>query len=237
VAFGPRCLKQTTGRASRALAYWGGYTHRPLVRLALLLLATMLCAAAEGEIGRAQRERILYDHHETLEPNLIDDALRNQTIGLNSNGSAVVRAQILLNRAHFSCGQIDGEFGANLRKTVAAFQRNRNLPAEGTVGRATWDVLNADTAPALTTYTVAQEDVVGPFGIVPLDMMKQAKLKYLGYESPLDGLAEKFHLSPKLLQGLNPDKNFGQLGEQILVPNVIIGVTRRDLIGRGFEVG
>ena len=78
---------------------------------------------------------------------------------------------------------------------------------------------------------------MGPFSVVPRDALKQAKLKYLGFESPLDGLAEKFHLSPKLLQGLNPDKNFGQLGEQILVPNVIIGVTRRDLIGRGFEVG
>lgn len=214
-------LKQITDRTSRAFAVWGGYTQRPLVRLALLLLTALLCAAAEGGAGRSQRERILHNEHGKLEPSLIDDASPNQTIGLNSNGSAVVRAQILLNRAHFSCGQIDGEFGANLRKTVVAFQRNRNLPAEGTVERATWEVLNADTAQVLITYTVAEEDVAGPFGIVPPDPMKQAKLKYLGYESPLDGLAEKFHSSPKLLQALNPGKNFGQVREQILVPNVM----------------
>jgi lipoprotein-anchoring transpeptidase ErfK/SrfK len=51
--------------------------------------------------------------------------------------------------------------------------------------------------------------------------MEKAKLKYLGYESPLAGLAEKFHSSPKLLQALNPGKNFAQAEEQIMVPNVI----------------
>jgi lipoprotein-anchoring transpeptidase ErfK/SrfK len=52
-------------------------------------------------------------------------------------------------------------------------------------------------------------------------MMEQAKLPHLGYQSPLDELAEKFHASPALLEALNPGKDFGKAGEQILVPNAI----------------
>jgi len=194
--------------------------HRSLTKVALFTLIALLCAPAEGEMRRA-RGRTVRHQPKTIEPNLVNDAQLKPAIGLNSKGPAVVRAQILLDRAHFSCGEIDGEYGVNLQKTVMAFERNQNLPVEEGVGPATWEVLNADTAPALTTYTITQEDATGPFGPVPEDAREQAKLKYLGYESPLAGLAEKFHASPKLLQALNPGKKFGQVEEQILVPNVI----------------
>lgn len=42
----------------------------------------------------------------------------------------------------------------------------------------------------------------------------------LGYTSALEALGEKFHASPKLLQKLNPGKNFNQAGQDIVVPNV-----------------
>jgi lipoprotein-anchoring transpeptidase ErfK/SrfK len=189
--------------------------------MTLLTLTALLCAPAESEIKATRQGHISHDKQETVEQSLIDDSQLHTTVGPNSKGPAVVRAQILLNRAHFSCGEIDGEYGANLQKTVAAFQRNRNLAAEGNVGPATWEVLNADSAPALTTYAISQDDLAGPFGVLPTDVTEQAKLKYLGYESPLAGLAEKFHSSPKVLQALNSGKSFTQAGEQILVPNVI----------------
>ena len=50
--------------------------------------------------------------------------------------------------------------------------------------------------------------------------MEQSKLPALGYESPLDGLAEKFHCSPILLSGWNKGKSFDKEGEAIIVPNV-----------------
>lgn len=145
-----------------------------------------------------------------------------ETVGPNSRGNAVVRAQILLARAHFSCGQIDGHYGHNLQQTVAAYQTSRNLPANGIVGPETWNALKADTAPALIPYTIAPGDVAGPFVKVPQDMMAKAKLPALGYETPLEVLGEKFHASPKLLQQLNPGKAFDKPGEQILTPNVMV---------------
>jgi lipoprotein-anchoring transpeptidase ErfK/SrfK len=152
----------------------------------------------------------------------IDDSNQSGSIGPNAKGSAVVRAQILLDRAHFSCGEIDGNYGGNLEKTVTAFQRARSLPLDGVIGPDTWAALNRDRAPALFTYTIVPEDVAGPFVTVPADLMEQAKLPSLGYASPLDGLAEKFHASSDLLKALNPDSRFDKDGEPILVPNAIV---------------
>jgi lipoprotein-anchoring transpeptidase ErfK/SrfK len=149
------------------------------------------------------------------------NAVQTATLGPGAKGPAVARAQILLDRAHFSCGQIDANYGTNLEKTVAAFERFLDLPVDGKVSTDVWKALNADTAPAIVTYTIDPQDVAGPFVNVPSSMMEQAKLSYLGYASPLDELAEKFHAGPELLKELNPGKDFGKAGEQILVPNAI----------------
>src|SRR5258705_9415830 len=81
---------------------------------------------------------------------------------IGAKGSPVVRAQILLARAHFSCGELDADFGTNLDKTVRAFQGDRNLPVTGVVDPATWAALNADTAPPIANYTIPPEDVPWP---------------------------------------------------------------------------
>src|SRR5579884_1192087 len=43
--------------------------------------------------------------------------------------SAVVRAQILLSRAHYSVGEIDGYMGANTLEALAGFEESRGLAA------------------------------------------------------------------------------------------------------------
>jgi lipoprotein-anchoring transpeptidase ErfK/SrfK len=45
-------------------------------------------------------------------------------------------------------------------------------------------------------------------------------LPALGYTSPREAIAEKFHMSEALLSALNPGKTFGQSGETILVAAV-----------------
>lgn len=133
----------------------------------------------------------------------------------------LLRAQVLLDRAHFSPGEIDGAYGSNMREALIGFQKTHDLPPSGKLDDATWNALNVDTTPTLLNYTLLDSDVAGPFRPVPDDMMEKAKLPTLGYATPAEGLGEKFHASPALIEKLNPGKNLGKAGEQIQVPNVV----------------
>lgn len=149
-----------------------------------------------------------------------NDAKIADPVGPKSSGAAVLRAQVLLDRARFSPGEIDAMYGDNVRKAIAGFQKYNGIEPTGVVDAATWTALNRDTAPILTNYKLTDKDVAGPFQSIPQDMMDKSKLNALGYTSAVEAIAEKFHVSPKLLQKLNPDKDLSQAGQDIVVPNV-----------------
>jgi len=134
--------------------------------------------------------------------------------------SAVLRLQVLLGRARFSPGEIDGHFGGNTRRAVAAFNAARRLGGGGQVRAKTWAALNRDTAPVVIPYVVTIEDVAGPFEKLPVEIPDRAKLGALGFESSVEALGEKFHASPGLLRALNPGAAFDEAGVEIQVPNV-----------------
>ena len=131
---------------------------------------------------------------------------------------AILRAQILVDRLRFSPGAIDGRGGENFDKAIAAFATSRNLPAAG-LNREVWTALvESYPGPALVPFTIAADDIEGPFlKTVPRDFEDMAELKYLGYTSPREKLAERFHMSPGLLAALNPGSSFDDPGAVIVV--------------------
>jgi lipoprotein-anchoring transpeptidase ErfK/SrfK len=150
----------------------------------------------------------------------VDWSKANDAAAAMKGELAQLRAQVLLERAHFSPGEIDAKEGSNVRRALAAFQASKGFQVTGQLDAATWESLNSDTAPVLVEYTVAEADVAGPFETIPEDMMEKAALAQMGYASALEALGEKFHASPKLLESLNPGKDLARAGETILVPAV-----------------
>jgi lipoprotein-anchoring transpeptidase ErfK/SrfK len=150
----------------------------------------------------------------------VNDPTLNAPIAPGHRGPSVLRAQILLDRANFSPGEIDAKYGRNLRNSLLAFQRRRGIPESEIADAATWAALNADTEPALHIYVVSNEDVAGPFQPIPASMAAKARLSALTFQSPLEGIAEKLHTSPDLLVMLNPGRSFDRVGEELVAPNV-----------------
>jgi lipoprotein-anchoring transpeptidase ErfK/SrfK len=117
-----------------------------------------------------------------------------------------LRTQVMLDRAGYSPGEIDGTMGTSTKRALEAYTKNG--------GKA--DALPAD---AVAPYKITEQDAAGPFTPIPEDMMEKAKLPALGYASLLEALGERFHSSPALLKRLNPAAKF-VAGEDIQVPNV-----------------
>ena len=117
---------------------------------------------------------------------------------------SLIRLEVLLDRAGFSPGVIDGRPGGNLKAAIAAWQASRGLPADGTATPAVWDGLTrADPRPVATRYVLTADDVKGPFiGSAPSDMEAMAKLERLGFTLFASELLNDDARHPQILDGL-----------------------------------
>jgi lipoprotein-anchoring transpeptidase ErfK/SrfK len=135
---------------------------------------------------------------------------------------ALIKAQVLLDRARFSPGVIDGRNGENVQNAIKAFEKAHNLKIDGKLDEELWTKLNEPSSePVLAEYTISDKDVEGPFvEEIPDKLEDLVGLDRLAYTGPEELLAEKFHMDEDLLKALNPGKNLDKAGTSIVVANV-----------------
>jgi lipoprotein-anchoring transpeptidase ErfK/SrfK len=134
----------------------------------------------------------------------------------------VFHAQVLLDRAGFSPGVIDGLAGDSFDHAITGFQAARGLPETGKLDQATRAALLRDRSPSTRRLRIDESDARGPFvGQIPKDPAQQAKMERLGYRNLLEKVAEKFHTTPQTVIALNRGDMVLKAGTVLRLPNVL----------------
>ncbi len=162
---------------------------------------------------------------QALKPEQINEAkIEGKAASEKAAGRGVAaRLQILLDRARFSPGVIDGRMGENVENALAAFRKQHKLEGKGNaIDEATWAKLSENGGDrAIVEYTITEEDVKGPFTKnIPEGFEDKKDLERLAYTGPAELLTERFHMDEDFLKELNPDKDFSKAGTAIMVANV-----------------
>jgi lipoprotein-anchoring transpeptidase ErfK/SrfK len=174
-------------------------------------------------------------HSQDLSPgtvNTIDlaslSAEQTEKQGSGQPDPALIRLQVLLDRAGASPGVIDGLAGGNVRKAIAGFELMQALPIDGKIDTDVASRLN-DGQPVIGPYIIAPDDGADIVAEIPKDYADQAKMAHLGYTSVAEKLAERFHMDIDLLRALNPKAEFLE-GETLSV--AVIGAPRTGNVKR-----
>ena len=132
-----------------------------------------------------------------------------------SGRAEVAALQVLLDRKGASPGVIDGHFGSNVDKALAAYRDITGVNLHSTDTDAIKKALAETGGEAVTSYTITAEDAAGPFvASVPSDYSRKAELDRLSFTSVSEMLAERFHMDEDYLKALNPEAVFGRPGHR-----------------------
>ncbi len=150
----------------------------------------------------------------------------NQQNGAVSNADEqfsgeVFHAQVLLDRAGFSPGVIDGMAGISFEAALKGFQTVRGLQASGKLDNPTRQALLQDRAPSVRRLRIDESDARGPFTPIPKEPEDQAKMERLAYRNLLEKIAEKFHTTPATIIALNDPRQVLAAGTILRLPNVL----------------
>ncbi len=132
----------------------------------------------------------------------------------------IAELQILLDRAGASPGVIDGRFGSNVDKALAAYREITGVNLKSTDAAAIKEELARTGGDAFASYVITPQDVAGPYvASIPEDYSQKAQLERMGYTSVTEALAERFHMDEAYLKALNPGLDFNRPGTIVKVVN------------------
>ena len=142
--------------------------------------------------------------------------------GAKASQAMNIKAQILLDRASFSPGAIDGRHGENFVNALRAFQERNGLTASGELDAPTWKQVDPGRRPGVGRI---HDQPPGCRRAVRRGGSRRAtrrrrSFKRLDYTGPAELLAERFHMDEDLLEQLNRGKSFDEAGTVIVVADV-----------------
>jgi lipoprotein-anchoring transpeptidase ErfK/SrfK len=162
---------------------------------------------------------------EQISAQTVNTAPQHVPLSGDVGGPSVLRTQILLDRALFSPGIMDGRWGKNTAEALYWFQRREGLRGTARLDSATFARLRqvaGNPRELVVRRTLTEDDVKGPFTPIPEDIYEHAKLSCSCYENLTEKLSETYHATPDLLKRLNPGVNLDGLraGQQVYLPAV-----------------
>ncbi|WP_292578057.1 peptidoglycan-binding protein, partial [Mesorhizobium sp.] len=132
----------------------------------------------------------------------------------------VAALQVLLDRGGASPGVIDGRFGSNVDKALAAYNEINGTNLKSTDAVGIQAALAQSGGDAFASYTIMPEDVAGPYvASIPEDYSQKAELDCMCYTSVTEALAERFHMDETYLKSINKGVDFNRPGTMIKVAN------------------
>jgi hypothetical protein len=203
------------GAGGQPVARPAPLVRRPAVRPALVPTAP-LDESAQKPNGETLAQ---------MTPDAVNGGRQLYPVGARLRGPSVLRVQVLLDRALFSPGMMDGSWGKNTSISVYWFQAREGLASTGVVDSATYARLEQVAGrprELVVRHVLTADEVRGPFIEIPGNIYEQARLDCLCYESLTEKLTELYHSRAELLQQLNRGVALNRLkaGDAIWVPNV-----------------
>ena len=117
----------------------------------------------------------------------------------------IMQAQVVLDRAGFMPGVVDGKMGMSTVNALKGFQEANGLTVTGKLDETTAQALAKwQSIPATRIVTIPQDWGEETYHATPEEPEDQARMQRLGYASLDERLAERFHTTVETLKALNP---------------------------------